>query len=453
MNRTEVRAAVSLAGVYVLRMLGLFMVMPVMALLAQDFRDYSPLLVGLAIGGYGLTQAALQIPMGMLSDRIGRKPVILIGLALFAIGSGVAAMADSLLWVVVGRFLQGTGAIAGAVMALAGDVSRDSERSKVMAIIGIAIGFSFYLSLLIGPAIATGYGLEGIFTLTALLAAGCMPLVLWVVPDATNKAPSGDTLPVVEDIKRLFFEGRLARLNLSVCLLHMLITILFMQLPGLLVAQDISLDQQWLVYLPVLITSVFTMAALMSVARKGSQNGILRFAVVLLAVACAGFAFLGQQYWPLMIFSVVFFTGFNYLEANFPAMVSSLAPAGKKGSAMGIYASFQFFGAFLGGALAGLLAQYASAQWIFIFASVASLAWLFLLGGLHQGSAAKRYTLPLEGSPESVSALSEQLANLKGVQDITVVPEQQVAYLKVDGNEFDLRRARQIVSATGSSTA
>lgn len=453
MNRIEVRAAVSLAGVYVLRMLGLFMVMPVMALLAQDFRDYSPLLVGLAIGGYGLTQAALQIPMGMLSDRIGRKPVILIGLALFAIGSGIAAMADSLIWVVVGRFLQGTGAIAGAVMALAGDVSRDSERSKVMAVIGIAIGFSFYLSLLIGPAIATGYGLEGIFTLTALLAAGCMPLVLWVVPDATNKAPSGDTLPVVEDIKRLFFESRLARLNVSVCLLHMLITILFMQLPGLLVAQDISLDEQWLVYLPVLITSIFTMAALMSVARKRGQSGVLKFAVMLLALACAGFAFLGHQYWPLMVISVLFFTGFNYLEANFPAMVSALAPAGKKGSAMGIYASFQFFGAFLGGALAGVLAQFASPVLIFMLASLACLAWMFLLNGLGEGGTAKRYTLPLAGSPESISAMSDQLANLDGVQDITVIPEQQVAYLKVDGKSFDLRRARQIVNGSGSPAA
>ncbi|MCV2886262.1 MFS transporter [Aestuariibacter sp. AA17] len=446
MNRTEIRAAISLASVYVLRMLGLFMVMPVMALLAQDFKDYSPLLVGLAIGGYGLTQALLQIPMGMLSDRIGRKPVILLGLAFFAIGSGIAASADSLLWVVIGRMLQGTGAIAGAVMALAGDVSRDSERSKVMAIIGIAIGFSFYVSLLIGPPLANSYGLEGIFTVTAFLAMAAMPLIWWVVPNATNKAPSGDTLPVLEDIKRLFFDQNLMRLNMSVCVLHMLITILFMQLPALLSAHDYTMASQWQVYLPVLLLSIVTMAGLMSMARRGKEKGVLLSAVLLLSIAFLGLGILSQQFLLVMLFSIVFFTGFNYLEANFPAMVSGIAPAGKKGSAMGVYASFQFLGAFIGGAMAGVVTQYASVEVLFVATAFICLLWALWLKGLQTHSAAKRFSLPIELASFDANVLSEQLGALKGVQDITVISEERVAYLKVNGNEFDMGKAQQIVS-------
>ena len=181
------------------------MVMPVIAISAKNYPDYSAFLVGLAIGGYGLTQALLQIPMGVLSDKIGRKPVIAAGLMIFAIGSLVAATADTLAWVVVGRFLQGAGAIAGAIMALAGDLSREKQRPKVMAIIGISIGFSFYLALLLGPIIASKFGLSGIFLMTGVLACLCIFLVLFVVPNAKNIAPKGDTLPIVDDLKKSIF--------------------------------------------------------------------------------------------------------------------------------------------------------------------------------------------------------------------------------------------------------
>lgn len=444
LNPTELRAALSLAAVYVLRMLGLFMVMPVLAILSQDFDDYSPMLLGLAIGGYGLTQALLQIPMGILSDKIGRKPIIIGGLVLFALGSWLAASADSLLVIVFGRFLQGAGAIAGAIMALAGDVSRESQRSKVMAIIGISIGFSFYLALLLGPLIAKNYGLSGIFSITAILALCCIPLVWLVVPNASNYAPSGDTLPVFQDVKNLFSDSQLARLNFGVFVLHLLITLLFVQLPTLLVAQDFSLDQQWSIYLPILLASIVGMGWLMSVARRKGDYKVIRIAIILLAISCFGFVALGQNFWGLMFASWLFFTGFNFLEANFPAMVSNVAPAGKKGSAMGIYASFQFFGAFCGGVSSGLLKQYFAAEWIFIFAGVLCVLWFLIMRSLNSTELLKRYTLPIKVTAGTIQEISQRLGKLEGVKDITIVLDQQVAYLKVDSKVFDLRAARNL---------
>jgi MFS family permease len=450
LNSTELRAALSLAAVYVLRMLGLFMVMPVLAILAQDFDDFSPMLLGLAIGGYGLTQALLQIPMGILSDKVGRKPIIIGGLLLFALGSWLASSADSLLVLVVGRFLQGAGAIAGAIMALAGDVSRESQRSKVMAIIGISIGFSFYLALLLGPLIAKNYGLSGIFSITAVLALCCIPLVWLVVPNARNYAPSGDTLPVLQDVKNLYSDAQLARLNFGVFVLHLLITLLFVQLPTLLLAQDFSLDQQWSIYLPVLLASILGMGWLMSLARKKGDYQVIRIAIILLAVSCFGFVVLGHNFWGLMFACWLFFTGFNFLEANFPAMVSNVAPAGKKGSAMGIYASFQFFGAFCGGVSSGLLKQYFAAEWIFVFAGILCVIWFLFMRALNNTELLKRYTLPIEVSASTVQEMSNQLGKLAGVKDITIVLEQKVAYLKVDSKVFDLRAARNISKAEQS---
>lgn len=330
------------------------MVMPVLAVAAMDYSDYSPLMVGLAVGGYGLTQAALQIPMGMMSDKWGRKPVILFGLAVFAFGSFVAANADTMAWLIVGRILQGAGAIAGAIMALATDVSRESQRAKVLAVIGIAIGFSFYMAVLLGPLIANNWGLAGIFAITGVLAIVCMPLVQWVVPNGEILS-SGDTLPQKGQLKRLVFSSQLWRLNVSVLILHMLITLLFVQLPLTLLHFDMALDSHWTVYLPVLGISVVGLVIMMGMARGRTPKSYLLFAVVLMGIAFAALAMKDHSWWITTAAVVLFFTGFNYLEANFPSLVSSIAPAGQKGTAMGIYASFQFFGAFLGGMLSGFV--------------------------------------------------------------------------------------------------
>jgi MFS family permease len=423
-------------------MLGLFMVMPVIAISAKTYPDYSAFLVGLAIGGYGLTQALLQIPMGVLSDKIGRKPVIVGGLVIFAIGSLVAATADNLAWVVVGRFLQGAGAIAGAIMALAGDLSRESQRPKVMAIIGISIGFSFYLALLLGPIIASRFGLSGIFLMTGVLACLCVLLVLFVVPNAKNVAPKGDTLPVIQDLKILFSHPQLVRLNISVLLLHMLITLLFVQIPVFLIDLNWPIDKHWQAYSVVLVVSVIGLIGFLAIAKKYG-NAVLSISVAGLAVVFTLMIFSQQSIIYLLGLVCLFFTCFNYLEANFPAMVSNIAPAGKKGSAMGLYASFQFFGAFIGGVLSGSIGELLGIQWVFGLASILCCIWLLLIRGLQATNRLKRYTL--KTTTQTTSLALQQLSELEGVVDITVVPNEQVMYLKAE-QDFDIQQARLVLN-------
>ena len=417
------------------------MVMPVLAILALNYPGYSALMLGLAIGGYGLTQALLQIPMGVLSDKIGRKPVIIGGLLVFAMGSGVAAMADSMVWLVIGRFLQGAGAIAGAIMALAGDVSRESQRSKVMAIIGVAIGFSFYLALLIGPLIADNFGLRGIFAITGILALLCIPMLIWFVPNASNVAPKGDTLPVLADVRTLFFDPQLRRLNISVLILHLLITLLFVQIPTLLINFGWELNNHWQLYLPVLLGSIISMAGLMILAKKTNQQTVIKLSILILITVFAGM-YLNHSLPGLLVLSWLFFSAFNFLEANFPALVSSIAPAGKKGSAMGIYASFQFFGAFLGGVLSGGISEYLGSQWVFLVAATICLLWLMILGGLRGTEGLKRYTLSANLHGQSVEQIGQRLSDIKGIRDITIVPDEDTVYLKVDSKQFKLQEAK-----------
>ena len=444
MNALEVRAAFALALVYVLRMMGLFMVMPVLAVAAMDYPDYSPLLVGLAVGGYGLTQAALQIPMGMMSDRWGRKPVILMGLSVFAVGSFIAASADTMAMMIVGRIMQGAGAIAGAIMALATDVSRETQRAKVMAIIGIAIGFSFYLAVLIGPVIAQHWGLAGVFGVTGVLAVCCMPLVKWVVPNVESSA-SGDTLPHLSEVKALFTSSQLWRLNVSVMSLHMLITLLFVQLPLTLTNFNVTLDSHWTIYLPVLAASIVGLIFLMGLSRGKTPKSILLTAAALMMMAFLMLNMQDHHWWIVMAAVILFFTGFNYLEANLPALVSTLAPAGQKGTAMGIYASFQFFGAFLGGMLAGLITDFWTPKMAYLAGAIGACLWLIVLFGLKEVTKLKRLAMQVDFNEQNKAALVSALDALPGVEEVVASSTERTVYLKIT-KAFDAQSARQVLA-------
>lgn len=426
-----------------LRMLGLFMVMPVLAILAQQYPDSTPFLVGLAIGGYGLTQAVLQIPMGVLSDRFGRKPVIIAGLLFFALGSLVAALAENMWMLVLGRIMQGAGAIAGAVMALAADVSRESQRAKVMAIIGVAIGFSFYLALLLGPVLASQMGLKGIFNLTALLALGAIPLVWFMVPNGATKAPRGDTLPDKRALTTLVQSVPLLKLNVSVLLLHCLIATFFVQIPPLLTDIGIPLVKHWQTYLPILLTSVLGLSVLMAVNRTVETSKLIRLSILLLAVAFLGMLFGKQKYIFLFVFCSVFFIAFNYLEASFPALVSAIAPAGQKGSAMGIFASFQFFGAFVGGVGSGYAAQTLGAQNSLLLSVGLCVFWLLFAPDATGKQGLKRFTLNINFTKLPYTQIQQRLSAVTGVQEVFINHEENTAYLKADSKVFRLQDAEQ----------
>ena len=372
LTELERKSAASLAGIYGLRMFGLFLVIPVLFIHAESLTGFTPLLAGLAIGIYGLGQAVLQIPFGYLSDRIGRKPVIISGLIIFALGSIVAANADSVWMLIVGRALQGAGAIASTLMALAADLSRAELRSKMMAVIGGTIGVSFIFALIVGPWLATIIGIPGLFWLTAVLALVAIIVVQWVTPSANIKAGNLAVLPAKVQLHNVLSNKQLLRMDLGIFLLHLL-----------LIAKGLELSSHSWTYLLLIVGGFLLMLpALIYVEKyKAHKKGFL-VAAILLIVANLSMGLIDNLY-GLLIGLGLFFISFNFLEASLPALVSRLCTGENRGTAMGVYSTSQFAGAFLGGALAGLILQYGDYHWVFLSLAGLSVVWLFVLKGMN----------------------------------------------------------------------
>ncbi|QYJ98175.1 MFS transporter [Shewanella alkalitolerans] len=449
LSKTEKRVAFSLASVFGLRMMGLFMIMPVFALYGQHLEGFSPLWVGIAIGAYGLTQAILQIPMGILSDRYGRKPIILIGLALFALGSLLAASADSIYGVVAGRALQGMGAIAAAVLALAADLTRDEQRTKVMAIIGMCIGFSFALSLLVGPIVAEHLGLSGLFAMTAGLALLGMVIVQLLVPNPIGQAPKGDTVAAPAKLKAMLTDPQLFRLDAGIFILHLVLTAVFVALPLDLVDAGLVKEKHWMLYFPAFVGAFFLMVPLIIIGvKKKNTKATFQIALVIMIAALAAMALFANSLVVLSVAVVLFFTGFNYLEASLPSLIAKFCPVGDKGSAMGVYSTSQFLGAFCGGLLGGGAYQLLGAAGVFAVALGLMCLWLLLTLGMQNPVLLKSYTLEAEvEGKEQARAMATELSQLPGVAEAIVVLEEKVAYLKVD-EHFDLRQARAVLGSS-----
>ena len=375
MTPTERRATAGLAGIFGLRMLGMFIVLPVLALYAETLpggRDHT--LVGLALGAYGLTQAVLQVPFGWASDRWGRKPVIIAGLVIFALGSFIAAWAPTILWTIVGRTVQGAGAISAAVIALTADLTRDTVRSRAMAAIGMTIGATFALSLVVAPALTPVIGVPGIFVLTGVLALGAIVLLLRMVPDPDAPTRPQDT---PAQWKRVLVDRDLLRLNYGIFALHAALMALFVQVPFMLRDNGVAAARHWLVYLPVLAASVVLMLpALWQADRPGRGKPVFVGAVVVLFTGQVLLALADASLPMTLVALVVFFTGFNLLEATLPSLVSKFAPPTVKGAATGVYSSVQFLGAFVGAAAGGWLSQWHGAAAVFGFGLVLTAIWL-----------------------------------------------------------------------------
>jgi predicted MFS family arabinose efflux permease len=377
MTTVERRSVASLSLLYVFRMLGLFMVLPLLALYSEDLPGATPATVGLALGIYGLTQAVLQVPLGWLSDRINRKVVIILGLTLFALGSAVAAMAETMTGVILGRAMQGSGAIAGAVLALLADLTRVEQRTKAMAVVGISIGLSFAIALILGPAIASAAGLSGVFWFSAALAIVGMGVVLFIVPNPPAAVQEGG-----EDdssggtLKHSLFNGQLLRLNLGIFILHFVLMAGFLMIPGVLEeGAGVDRSEHWKIYLPILFLSLGGMVPLMGLAERRKKPSLAFFLGIATLALALGFLSLSPT-GALIYFALwLFFIGFNYLEATLPSRVSKVASASSKGTAMGVYSTCQFLGAFSGGAMGGWILQTGGNQHLFVTALILALLW------------------------------------------------------------------------------
>ncbi|MGQ9660689.1 MAG: MFS transporter [Thermochromatium sp.] len=450
MLASERRAAAGLAAIFSTRMLGLFMVLPVLAPYAHDLTGATPLLVGLAIGAYGLTQALFQIPLGLLSDRIGRKPVIYGGLTLFLIGSLVAALADSLQGLIIGRALQGSGAIAAVIIALTADLTRDTVRTKGMAVIGISVALSFAAALVVGPPLTGLIGVSGLFWLTALLALGAMLLLAWVVPDPEQSKIHRDAQPVLDQLAGVVRNPTLIRLDVAIFMLHLTMVSLFVVLPLSLREAGLPVAAHWRLYLPAVLVAIPAMVPFIVLAeRHGQTRSVLIGSVATLGLAMLGFYLFNQSLWLMGVLLTVVFTLFNLLEAVLPALVSKAAPAGTKGMAMGVFSSTQFVGAFLGGLLGGLAhAQFGGAS-VYLVGMLTALLWLRLVWTLPIPENLSRHVIALSHADATldVSSLERQLLEIPGVKEAVIALDEGVAYLKVDSRQTDWARLQRFSAA------
>ena len=440
MSTAEVRATIGLAGVYGLRMLGLFIILPVFAFYAEDLPggdNYT--LVGIALGAYGLTQAILQIPFGWLSDQIGRKPVIYLGLILFVIGSFIAALAIDIYWVIFGRVIQGSGAISAAIMALAADLTREEHRTKAMATIGMTIGTVFALSLIAAPILNQWIGVPGIFAMTGILALIAMIVVKKVIPDPQISRFHSDTEASPASFSTVLRNTQLLRLNYGIFALHATLMALWLVVPLTLRQAGMAANDHWQIYLPVLALSiVFIIPVIIYSEKKAKLKPVFIASITTLLIGQILLAAMFDSIWGTAIALLVFFTAFNLLEASLPSLISKIAPVGAKGTAIGIYSSTQFLGAFAGAAIGGhLFGTYGSSA-LYGFCGSLLILWIICAITMKAPAAVRSRMYPVQemGADQS-KELSRQLAEIPGVSEVLVLVNERVAYLKVDMQGFD----------------
>ncbi len=435
LNRIERRSIAALASVYGLRMFGLFLILPVLAIYAEQL-NASPMLMGIALGIYGITQAMFQIPFGILSDRFGRKPIILFGLSIFALGSLVAAFSTTIEGVVIGRALQGAGAIAAAVLALTSDLTRENQRTKAMAMIGMTIGFAFLLALIASPWLEFFIGVRGLFIMTAVLAVASMVVIVKVVPTPIQTR-NLEVRAVPTKMLQLLKNPHLIRLDAGIFILHFVLTAMFVVVP-IIMLEKLGLETRdhWQVYIPALLGSIVFMVPMVVL----SSRKHLLLKVFLAAISILLFAQVLLMRGPSSVIALTlcmffFFWGFNLLEAMLPSMVSRLAPAACKGSAMGVYNTFQFLGVFFGGFIGGLIYGNLGISAVFIACAFMLLIWVYLVY-----SAPKLRlldSLVVTVNQQAGVCCKTQLETIRGVEEVIIIEGESTAYLKVDKETLD----------------
>jgi MFS family permease len=451
MNPTELRAGLSLAGVFGLRMLGLFFILPVLAVHAPGIEGGGDLtLVGIALGAYGLAQGILQIPFGAASDRWGRKPVLYLGLAIFAIGSFLGMVAHDIWTLIAARILQGAGAISSVAMALAADLTREQHRTKVMAMIGSTIGLMFALSLVGAPLLYREIGMGGLFGLTGLLCLAAMAIVKTQVPEPPARPQRA---PHAALARAAILDPEMLRLNAGIFILHIVLYAMFVVVPPLLVSGGLPLPEHWMLYLPVVLGSfVLMLPAILYADRRNRAKPVLLGAVALLAATEAGLALAGPSLVALGALMLAFFVAFNVLEALLPSLVSRLAPAEGRGTAIGVYNTTQTLGVFFGGLLGGSVASAYGTTGVFALCAVLSAAWIVVASGMRNPQKAGEAVNALSSLTFSIASgvnldgLREALAGVRGVQEAEIVPAERIARLKVVPGDWDEHRVRKLIT-------
>lgn len=446
----EWRASTTLSGVYALRMLGMFLVLPVLAVYAASLpgAEGNKTLVGLAMGIYGLTQALLQLPLGIASDKFGRKKTIYVGLIVFAAGSFLAAAADTLPMLVAARAIQGAGAVSAAVTALLADLTRDGVRTRAMAMIGLSIGLTFSVSLVVAPVIADAVGVRGLFLLTGILTVASIGVVAWMTPDSEVSKLHEDTQAQPSRIGEVLKNRRLLTLDFGIFALHAAQMALFTALPFAMTQLGLEKIQHWKVYLPSTITGLVVMVPLIIVGEtRNKLKQVFVLGIVCIAAAQLGLLSGMRSVGLITAYLVVYFIGFNVLEASLPSMVSKIAPSDLKGTAMGVYNTMQSLGLFAGGAAGGLLFQKYGFSGVFAFCSILMLLWLVIAVLSPAPKPVKNLSYPVGGVWQgNQDGLQCALSQLEGVEDIGFSFDRQTVYLKVLQKGFDQAAAEKIIT-------
>ena len=452
MNALERRSTFALSSIFALRMLGLFMIIPVFSVAGQSYQHATPTLIGLAVGVYGLSQALLQIPFSLWADRYHRKTLIVIGLLFFALGGAVAAMSESIYGVIIGRAIAGAGAVSAVVMALLSDVTREQQRSKAMAIMGMSIGLSFVVAFSLGPWLTSKVGISGLFWVTSIMGILAI-FMLFMVPKTTRHHQQRRQDYWVQ-LKQVLKMGDLNRLHVSVFALHLLLTAMFIYLPSQLIEfADIPLSEHGLVYLPLLVISLFFAFPSIILAEKyRKMSGIFITAIVAVIAGLIVLSFGYQSKYVLLTGLALFFIAFNVMEALLPSWLSKSAPIQSKATAMGVNASGQFFGAFCGGMLGGqlLILNNTTIGWS-VLAAIA-IIWLLISFGLKQPRYLTSLVLPLP-IDRQVDEWATQLLAIHGIEEVVVMADQQVAYVKLDKREIDDEVRQDLAHLVGKDLA
>ena len=452
MNALERRSTFALSSIFALRMLGLFMIIPVFSVAGQSYQYATPALIGLAVGVYGLTQAVLQIPFSLIADRYSRKPLVVIGLLLFALGGAVAAMSETIYGVIIGRAIAGGGAVSAVVMALLADVTREEQRSKAMAAMGMSIGLSFVVAFSLGPWLTGLVGISGLFWVTTIMGLAAISMLL-LVPKVTRHHRNFQQ-GYLTQLKQVLKMGSLNRLHVSVFSLHLLLTAMFIYLPSQLIDfAGIPLSSQGLVYLPLLLISLFFAFPSIILAEKyRKMRGIFLTAIGGIILGLAVLIFGYESKYVLLAGLGLFFIAFNVMEALLPSWLSKAAPIQSKATAMGVNASSQFLGAFFGGMLGGQLLQLNNTAMGWSILTAIAVIWLLISFGLEQPRYLSSLVLRLPEARETDEWTSQLLA-IRGIEEVVVMSDQQVAYLKVDKQQIDEAARQDLTHLLGKEVA